>query len=313
MANFNTNVFRKARVKKNWKQEKLAHEAGVHVSTIVRLEAGQIKNFRGRAIMRLMDCLGIKDSDLQQIEHNDKLGLSRATNNALFLLSERYKISPQEILEAAPLLFYIAAEQSLREREKHVAELRAAAERLRELQVRTPYLAQSLAVDEANLRREELSIQERDLFGFRLMGTDNEFCEEYDSLEINPLIISLRRALEEARPDTPEDNSSLTWFKYPNQTGAIDYSICREEAAALVGGDEIATQAILYNRVALSEMPMDFSPEERAQWVRNALDLTPADVNDEASDETPEPLTDDDDDIDDDNGDWETPDRGAIH
>jgi hypothetical protein len=288
------------------------------------MESGATTAIRGHNLKKLAKALGVEDFDLLQktanierlgpIVTDEQNGFGKSTNNSLLLLSERYKISPQEIMEAAPLLFFIAAEQSLHDREEHVTELRAAAERLRELQVRTPYLAQSLAVDEADLRREELSIQDRDLFGFKLRDEDNEFRSVEDQEgDINPFIVYLRGALEKASPATPRDTLSLYWDTHQNQRGELNFSICREEAAALVGGDDTATQAILLGSVALSEMPMDVSPEERAQWVRNALDLTPADVNDEASDDTPEPLTDDDDDIDDDNGDWETPDRGAIH
>jgi hypothetical protein len=57
---------------------------------------------------------------------------------------------------------------------------------------------------------------------------------------------------------------TLSW----SPDGSPSYKICAEEAAAIVGNDSSAADAILRGTAALHEMPKGLSPEQRAEWAR---------------------------------------------
>jgi transcriptional regulator with XRE-family HTH domain len=276
MAILNPKALLEARKKKGWTQSQLseATKPQISVSTISRIERGKPSRVRESTLKQFAAVLGVNSRDLSEPEATEpdlvKLPMGTSLRNALALVARRYRVGRRFIVELAPLLFYIAAEQSLAVRQKRLEDIREAAKSLENLQTRTPHLPSLYPVDEEALRVEEKSIKAQDLFGqsFAEAGHDSfgRRSESYDEEEENPLAAFLSEALEKTRG--PNDGNEPV--RCPPSWGSPSYWICYDEAAELVGGDEQAAGAILSGHAALHEMPKG-SPEQRAAWARSRL------------------------------------------
>src|SRR5262249_48952919 len=154
---------------------------------------GQSTRVRERTLRQLGAALGIKPDALCQTAEPEretiKLRIDSAARNSLTLVARRYRVKRECIIEAAPLLFLIAAEQSLHIRQKRTAEVHEAASSLIGLQLLMRHMPlPSAAVDEVALYAEEQSIKARDLFG-AVVEEEPDLSwshSEYDSAEHNP-------------------------------------------------------------------------------------------------------------------------------
>jgi hypothetical protein len=191
------------------------------------------------------------------------LSVDTACRNALSLVARRYGVTRQQIVEAAPLLFYIVAEQSLRQRRKCLAALRDAVDAV--FAAAPSHLPPYWPVDEEALEAEQESIDARDLFGRRVGETVGEpETEAWDFAQENPFAAFLTAALTTINAAA----ESVSWADHWEPS----YRICAEEAEALVGKDEEAVDAILSGAAALHEMPSEMrksAPAERAEWARS--------------------------------------------
>ena len=197
--------------------------------------------------------------------------------NALTLVASRYQVTRQQIIEIAPLLFYIAAEQSLAKRRERLHALEQAAEEFPDYVAPIDWHAHSA---------EAASINARDLFAKKVLsgnGADEIFdwSPERDMKE-NPLashlrdllsgvVASRKGATEDGTPDEPADEEWFVdaHFYHWGATDAPNYYVCDEDVRASVGGDEKATEAIIWGCAALHEMPRDIQkagPAEKASW-----------------------------------------------
>lgn len=254
-----------ARRKKEWTQAELSEATKIDVSTISRIERAKPTRVRGRTLKVLASTLGVAPESLcraPEVERDTMtMDLTYTARNALTLVARRYGIEPEKIVEVAPLLFFIAAEQSLQERQGRLAKLRASADALLRLQSGVPHLPLNMGNHEDIVGWEEISLNEHDVFGGVVDGVEPD---GYDHAKQNPFVTFLRDKLARV------SNWSLLaehieWDPelWPS------YWICIEEAVAIVGDDQKALQAILEGEVALHEMPGDKgSPEEKAAWVR---------------------------------------------
>ncbi len=187
-----------------------------------------------------------------------KLRIESAARNALTLVARRYEVRREAIVEIAPLLFFIAAEQCFHERQKRLADVRASADALFHLQSGIHHLPPYYP-DEIAFRSEEQSIKARDLFGREVTG---DLDADYKEAEQNPFAAFLRDSLARVSK-SPELVEWTSWA--PGLSPS--YAICWDEAAELVGGDEDAALAILDGWASLHEMPKG-TPEQRAEWAR---------------------------------------------
>ena len=116
-----------------------------------------------------------------------KLRIGSAARNALTLVALRYKIKREHVIEIAPLLFFIAAEQSLRVRQEKITGMVASARALLALYDGIPHLPSYWPVDEGVVSSEEESIKARDLFGKKVLeGAPHLMSErhkDYDEAE----------------------------------------------------------------------------------------------------------------------------------
>lgn len=266
-----------ARKKKGWTQKELsdATKPKIDISTISRLERGKPTNVRGNTLEQLSKALGASPESLCKTADKErdviKLSIGPAARNALKLVADRYHINREYIVDVAPLLFFLVAEQSLHDRQQRADELQQAAETLFDLQCTNRHLPRKYPIDEDALATEKRSIQKRDLFGLAVTRNAgpllNYADDEYDESEHNPFAAFLSKALSTVRKT--HENSEPVRF-HPGR--CPEYAICAEEAAAIVGGDAEAVKAILRGAAALHEMPKDSPAEERAAWARAEYD-----------------------------------------
>lgn len=296
MAILNGKALTEARRKKGWTQVELseATKPKIDVSTISRIERGKPTRVRANTLKALAKALDVRPESLCPVAEAErdvmKLRIESAARNALTLVALRYRISRESIIEVAPLLFFIAAEQCLQERRKRIAEIRATADALFDLQRGICHLPAHWPVDEGAIKSEEQSIKARDLFGKKVLDDEQHFMSEldadYDEAEQNPFVVFLRDTLAKlGKP--PGVAESVRWAHglWPH------YEICNEEAAKIVGEDATAAHAIVCGAAALHEMPKG-SPEQRAEWARAEFDRKYGDLDDLLGDLTSLPTAD---------------------
>src|SRR5271166_3313902 len=145
MAILNGKALTEARRKKGWTQVELseATKPKVDVSTISRIERGKPTRVRANTLRALTKALDVQPESLCPVAEAErdvmKLRIETAARNALTLVAHRYRISRESIVEIAPLLFFIAAEQSLKERQSRIADVRASANALFHLYYGIPH------------------------------------------------------------------------------------------------------------------------------------------------------------------------------
>ena len=296
MAIVNGKALAEARRKKGWTQVQLseATKPRINISTISRIERGKPTRVRAITLTALAKALDVHPESLCPTAEAErdvmKLRIESAARNALSLVALRYRISRENIIEIAPLLFFIAAEQCLQQRRERITELRASADTLFDLQRGIRHLPRHWPVDESVVSSEEQSIKARDLFGKKVLENAQQFISEldadFDEAEQNPFVTFLRDGLSKIS-NSPESVESVRWSPslWPS------YEICTEEAANIVGNDAKAMRAIVCGAAALHEIPKG-TPEQRADWARAEFDRKYGDLGDLLSDSTCLPTAD---------------------
>lgn len=282
MKKLNHSVLKQLRNDRGWSQEQLAAKTksaglpNIDKQTISRLERGERDKTRDRTIEQLARALNVEPAvltgelPLPELEHDSEPGtpksqlnvrVSRAARNALTLVAQRYAgVQPSQIVELAPFLFCLAAEQSMRRRRDRVAELEGALEQVRKLEGKIwDQPVPDFDYLEKQIEAERQSIDLNDIFGsFAHEDPDFGFAASAD----DPFSMFLR--------DLTEDFSDIAKFEDWSSDGSPSYRICSEAAAELVGGDLAIADMILRGYVALNEMPKEIRKpnmtKERIEW-----------------------------------------------
>lgn len=269
-----------ARRKKGWTQEELseATKPQIVVSTISRIERGKPTRVRANTLKALAKALDVGPESLCVAPEAErevmKIRIETAARNALALVARRYGIRREGIVQIAPLLFFIAAEQCLQEYQRRIAEVRAAQDTLADL-YHGISLKPLLPLDSSAAESAERSIEARDLFGQKIIedGFVDGFTPDYEGKH-NPFVTFLRDSLARVS-SSPEAAKSVRW----NPVLWPSYEICIEEAGSIVGGDARAARAIVCGAAALHDMPKG-SPEQRAEWAQAEFDKWEHDLDD---------------------------------
>lgn len=161
-----------ARERRGMTQAQLADALGCGKETVSRWERGRSRRLHPRHRESLCAALGVGWPALADAGAGAPDGISGDDVDTAFrLAAERYGVGVRDVMEAAPLLFAVAAERSLTERRRRLDAARAEAESAgRALADKAPYLGRAVA--EA-VRKEEKSIAENDIFG-RLVRAEGD-------------------------------------------------------------------------------------------------------------------------------------------
>lgn len=186
-------------------------------------------------------------------------------SNNLDLVAQRYGVSEATILQAAPLLFAILAEESLRERKKRVDEVRVNVNALMSdnLQSRLPSILYGAFRAERALDAESASIQSRNLDGD--VKLDDELGEEQ-----SPFAEFLSDRLIELGCSDYTVSTETTSAFVDGQT------LFEEEFDAIIKEDQRARLALRWGFARIAEVPPDLQrvegeSDERANARRDWL------------------------------------------
>lgn len=236
------------RKKCNKTQQELADEIKCSKDQVYRWEAGESKKPRQLNINNLTKALNVSWEQLttqppQEKDSSDSIDqtfdLKRkvclSTRTAMGYASKKYAVRWRDILELAPLMFMIFAQQSLKAREKDLDKLK---EQIEESAVSInstiPYMADKFFINSENdwICEERDSIKHNEVFKFY----DNE-----DGEEQSPFVNHLKKHLEELFPSEVDIR--------PNSHSSPDYSIpikFLDEIIEISGKDKKNDEAILH-------------------------------------------------------------------
>lgn len=211
--------------------------------------------------------------------HAVTVRLSHVADLHYELVRRRYGVSRDELIENAPLLFTLLAEDSLRWRTERVRKARELFKTLGDLHglfgVEVPYAVDEEGLEPANLGSELESIAENDVFG-EIAMTD---LEKYDRAP-NPFAEYLARTFGSWLPDDtvslnihPGAPPELIWdvpFVPPDRQFP-EHALLRRFLWEITGGDFHATFALRGGAVSLRDIPSDLWGEdqtpERIRWI----------------------------------------------
>lgn len=267
--------------------EALADAAHVGRATITRIENGKAGATRTETVKRLASTLKCQPADLFKPPEPDQarslfndrapldLSISTAAQNALELVAMRYNETRETILELAPLLFDLAARESLFERRERLTELSARRDAVAEMGCHFSHLGGRFLHDwqaEEVEVLEKTSIRKRDLRASHVLESDSledafiplDYDEECD----NPFVGHLKRRIQAVQQDGDEASSIDVWPIWRSPT----YDIGSQEALVVAQGDEELARAILTGAIPLARLPKSLrvpdAEEARLAWMR---------------------------------------------
>lgn len=266
------------REQKKLSQAELAKKARISVDSLSRIECGRQSGKAGKTVENLSRALGVSedvlrgDAPMPETSEAEPTGLRRQLNvrvsdavrNAFALAAIRYGIPANQIVELAPFLFVVAAEQSLRRRSERVAEMQSAIDRAWEVgESSRSYLLRNTAYEllgeTVHLEVERTSIASRDILAEEtlsdvFLSRSEEVDADFDEARDNPFVDTLRELA--ARSDAAE--IERFW------PGDIEYRVCRDEAVAFAGGNENVAEMILNGTIALHDIPSELRRDDAA-------------------------------------------------
>ena len=286
MSRINQEVLRIAREKKHLSLEDLERRSGVDRQTIHRIEKGGQRHNSRKVIDALARALGITEEDLTNISTNSpeetssderdelfkesqlNLRVSNQSRNAIALTALRYKVTQSQIVELASLFFCWAAERSLELRRKRLTAIEQNSADLWQLKALHLHArAFNNYQAEHTLDAERQSIATNDIFGRKIDGDSYEsyLPDDYSEATDNPFAVFIRELAGEF--------DGLATFEELSFELVPEYSVCKEQAVTLVGGNEEAANEILDGNVPLFKLPAHLREkgmeEARAKWVRD--------------------------------------------
>jgi transcriptional regulator with XRE-family HTH domain len=279
----------------NMSMDELSRRSGVDKSSIFSTEKGKRKRNNLATIEALAKALKVEPEALTATEFEPAkpenaffaktkltMQISAESRNALLLVAMRYNVTPTDIVEFAPLLFHLAACESLNQRDERLAELRAARDAVGDLSAHFRFIDARLTSDPSAEHLElleEKSIRKRDLRS-KKFDEDASLMEtrpyDYDDDEDNPFITHLRDRLAsivgdgsaewsaEGSTESPANapaESVEAWSEYFGPR----YAICIDEARAYLGGDEEAADDFIHGRFSVSDIPKEMRSLDKAR------------------------------------------------
>lgn len=280
------------RERRNLSQKELAERAKISKDSLSRIERGRQTGKARNTVKGLAEALEVSvavltgdapmpaatkpEEDGERFQINVRV--SGAMRNAFSLAALRYRIPMKQIVELAPFLFVVAAEQSLRRRSARLADLESALNKVTDLgKASQSFLLRTLAIEAGyppHLDAERESIESRDILSARLdklieerlITTYDAVNESYDDASDNPFVQSLRESAAGLGVAEIEE----FW------PGKTEYRVCQDDAVIFAGGDEEAAQMLVDGRVLVHEIPAELrrpdALERRKAWLRQKVE-----------------------------------------
>lgn len=288
----NPTIIKNRRIELRLTLDELSASSRVHKATIHRIESGKQAKSRKLTVEALSKALRIDAEELTKAEADDggvesifEMGRSKMTlrvtnkvRNAAMLVAKRYGVSVTEVFEFAPLLFHIAAEESLQSRTERLSRLAEARQLIADVGSEYFHIAPRIGNDwqaEDMEGLEEKSIRQNDIRG-RLLDSHDDFFDirphDYDDEEQNAFIGFLKSKLAALDRSGTEVGVVTGW----GHRGSPDFTICKREAATYFGGDEIVADDAIEGQFALHELPRELRSDEqldaRVSWAKNKIE-----------------------------------------
>jgi transcriptional regulator with XRE-family HTH domain len=272
-------VLKRLRKANGLSQEELAQKARIDKQTIFRLEreGGHAKT-RPLTIQRVARALNTEpdvltgEAPVPDTTEHPMSGMARFSfltsndaHNALFLVSKRYHVPQQAVVELAPFLFCCAAEASLRQRRERLRRAQLSYENAKTAHEAISYLSgPDLSSPNEELEAEKASIDYRDLFGLLLEDYGSPAGDETQ----NPFALYLADLANQTDGVAEFDGySSMDW---------PEYRVCADEVEHMAGGDSDLAEHVHEGRIPLNDMPRNIrdriDPKEQTEWLRAKRD-----------------------------------------
>lgn len=284
MPTVNEKNLRKLRIGQSLTLLDLQDASGVNQSTIHKIETGRRPNPHLSTVRKLADALGVEPGiltgddledeadSLEFFSRKSKLAfkMSDDARNSLRLVADRYGCEPEHILHVAPFLFHWAAEASLRDRQVRLDAINghlSALEAVDAPKHLADFYFEGWRGDDV-LEAEQRSINKRDLFG--LISADEALPGDFEISTDNPWVRFLSALADQSGGSTEFEYWTPRWNHFA-------YSVAREDALALVGGNVEAAEHIMSGRARLHELPSsvrDEGAEAVARWAIAAGEKT---------------------------------------
>jgi len=287
MARINPITLKRQREKLGFSLEDLERRSGIDKGTIYRIEAGKPGRNARNTISKLASALKCTPDELVATKIEDPDGtetvlysrsqlnvrISHEARNALSFVGQRYDVRPIDIIEIAPLLFHLVAEESLAARRDCLERLRTARDAVSSMQGSFPHITERLINDwqaEEMEFAEARSIAKRDLRG-ELLDKDEKLYDvrpmDYDDGERNPFVVHLRERLKEIGGYAELD----AWY----EGWSPRYLVGREEASTYFNGDDDVAEDVVNGVIGMHEIPKDLrgadAAEARLAWAREKV------------------------------------------
>ncbi len=262
------------RKSKGLSQERLAEAAKIAKRTIARLEKGETphEKVRARTVTRLEKALGVEPETLSRSVSDDEQRKAEEARDGqrrvpvLFdwqmrqnysFTMRHYGVSVDDLIAAAPWMFTLLAEMSLKDRRQ---KLDAANEAFKAAMDRVPNHLKHARIassyfDDA-YHDEHCSIIARDLFGKKLLETAQN--DPFDPDFTNPFVEFVRRLAEETSSDAllPEQLELRS-------NGMPDWPPFYEWFQQLTGGDWWAQHALEHGFATIEDIPDELMGDEK--------------------------------------------------
>jgi len=294
MHTINPETLKQRRKARGWSLDDLADESKINRSTISRIERGATSRQSRHTISELAKTLACTAEELASppdAEDGDsllavirprskpKLKMSDAAQNALHLVAMRYGVRPEEVLDFAPLLFDIAAMESLSQRRAKLNELNAQIAKLQDMSREFPHLSEELTGrwgdSDCIERIEDESIRSLDVQGLLIEPIDN-FVDprplDADSESVNPFVLFLNDRIAQIAERVSGWNAKVNdWC-----LGSPNYRICEAEAASFAAGDDGVAESVLDGDVRIIDLPPSLrtadKKAERLDWLHEQIE-----------------------------------------
>lgn len=269
---------------------KLAERTGISKDSLSRIEQGRQTGTARRTQEVLAKALNVAIEVLTGVEDMPQPGplepspwdaprnqwnirVDDSVRNAFDLTSIRYRIPVARIVELAPLLFVLVAEQSLQRRRVAVEKLELGLADMSAVAAELPHVAEHSIIGQGGsvVEAEKQLIDARDILADRLYDKLFRYFlpqdEDYSPQNDNPFVASLKAM---AKSTGLAESGTAVVHSFCRDDAS--YEVCGKEALELAGGDKKLAAGILDGWAPLHEMPRDLlvtdASAERVVWLQ---------------------------------------------